>query len=135
MTPTSTCLLLSVGLPATPSARPCLPEGVLWGNRLVLFVVVFWFGALKVLGLSPAEALVTQLHARTLAAVIPAPDFQLVLGGVECLIGVLWLLPGLTRYALLVFGGRCSPPFCPCCCCRREPSAAPWCWHCRGSTF
>ena len=113
--------LAAAPLPAClPTANPtghlahsCLPAAALWGNRLALFVVFFWFGALKVLGLSPAEALVTQLHARTLAAFIPAADFQLVLGLVECAIGLLWLVPGLTRYALLVFAGQMLAAFLP----------------------
>ena len=114
MTPATTSLSLAPACPpAVPSTQSCVPGAVLWGNRLALFVVFFWFGALKVLGLSPAEALVTHLHARPLAAVIPAADFQLGLGVMECAIGVLWLVPRLTRYALLVFGAQMFAAFLP----------------------
>lgn len=52
---------------------------------------------------APAEQLVTHLHRVTLGAFMPINTFLIVLGVSECLIGGLWLMPGLTKYAIIIF--------------------------------
>lgn len=67
--------------------------------RLGLFVVFFWFGILKILGMSPASGLVQRLFEQT----IPFMSFQMFLvlfGAYECLIGLLFLMRGMERVVL-----------------------------------
>ncbi|MCC7469815.1 MAG: hypothetical protein IT284_01610 [Bacteroidetes bacterium] len=67
--------------------------------RIGLFIVFFWFGFLKVLGLSPASGLVERLFENT----IPYMSFSvfLVLFGIfECVIGILFLVKGLERLVI-----------------------------------
>ena len=67
--------------------------------RLALFVVFFWFGIIKVIGLSPAGPLAVMLTARTVGAeYFPALFFALSI--FECLIGVLFLFPKATRVVI-----------------------------------
>lgn len=67
--------------------------------RLALFVVFFWFGALKVLGLSPASGLVQRLFEETVPFV-SFPTFLVAFGLFECLIGVLFLVRGAERVVI-----------------------------------
>lgn len=68
-------------------------------SRLAVFVVYFWFGSLKVLGLSPASPLVLALLDRTMPFV--SPDAFLVWFGLfEVLIGVIFLIPRFARLAI-----------------------------------
>lgn len=67
--------------------------------RMGLFIVFFWFGFLKVIGLSPASGVVQRLFENT----IPFMEFStfLVLFGLfECLIGVLFLIKGMERVVI-----------------------------------
>lgn len=67
--------------------------------RIGLFIVFFWFGFLKVIGLSPASGVVERLFENT----IPFMEFStfLVLFGLfECLIGVLFLIKGMERVVI-----------------------------------
>jgi uncharacterized membrane protein YkgB len=64
--------------------------------RLGIFIVYFWFGALKVLGLSPAEGIVQNLYYHTLP-LMPFDTFYLLFGLFECLIGLLFLWRGKER--------------------------------------
>lgn len=67
--------------------------------RIGLFIVFFWFGFLKVIGLSPASGVVQRLFENT----IPFMEFStfLVLFGLfECLIGVLFLIKGMERIVI-----------------------------------
>lgn len=67
--------------------------------RIGLFVVFFWFGILKVIGLSPASGVVQRLFENT----IPFMNFTtfLVLFGLfECLIGILFLVKGAERIVI-----------------------------------
>lgn len=67
--------------------------------RVGLFIVFFWFGLLKVIGLSPASGVVERLFENT----IPFMGFDvfLVIFGVfECLIGILFLIRGLERLVI-----------------------------------
>lgn len=69
---------------------------VLVANRLALFVVYFWFGLLKVIGVSPATGLVTDLAHVTLPF-FEANKFIVLFGIFECLVGLMWLWPNLTK--------------------------------------
>ena len=67
--------------------------------RFGLFVVFFWFGALKVLGLSPASGLVQSLFEQTIPF-ISFPNFLIIFGLFECLIGILFLIKGMERIVI-----------------------------------
>lgn len=81
-------------------------------SRLAIFLVFFWFGILKVLGVSPADGLVQALHAKTVSF-IPFTSFFVILGLVEMLIGVLFLFPKLTKYAFYLFLLQMATTFLP----------------------
>ncbi len=72
---------------------------IVWFGRLSIFVIYFWFGALKVLGTSPAESLVHELFEITLSPLVTFPTFLMSFGIIECLIGIAWLIPRLTFIA------------------------------------
>lgn len=70
-------------------------------SRFALFVIFFWFGALKVVGQSPASSLVQDLFNQ----IMPFMSFDIFLvlfGLFECLIGILFLIPKATRFAILL---------------------------------
>ena len=67
--------------------------------RVSLFIVYFWFGFLKCLGVSPAEGLVVKLFDITLGHFMNAEVFLLTFGIFECLVGLAWLFPKLTKVA------------------------------------
>jgi uncharacterized membrane protein YkgB len=67
--------------------------------RIAIFVIYFWFGALKLLDLSPAGPLAQSLVAKT----VGAAHFDLlfhILALFECLIGLLFLFPKATRIVI-----------------------------------
>lgn len=68
-------------------------------SRLSLFIVFFWFGFLKVIGLSPASGLVQDLFYRTISF-MPFDTFLIGFGVFECLIGVLFLIKGMERVVI-----------------------------------
>lgn len=73
--------------------------------RVGLFVVFFWFGALKVLGLSPASPLVHALFDATFLHTVLDISFDafiLGFGLLECLIGILFLIRGAERAVIPV---------------------------------
>lgn len=72
-------------------------------SRVSLFGIYFWFGALKVVGLSPASTLVQQLFERTIPF-MSFGTFIVLFGLFECLIGILFLIKGAERvaFALLI---------------------------------
>lgn len=80
--------------------------------RFSIFLVFFWFGLIKLLGLSAASPLATALTAKTVGAHYFEPLF-FALAGVECVIGILFLFPKATRVVipLLLFHMLvvCSP--------------------------
>ncbi len=88
-------------------------EHIIWLNRFSLFIVFFWFGFLKLIGISPAESLVSHLHVATIANYISIDKFLYLLGFMECLIGLLWLMPKLTKLAFGVFLIQMSTTFLP----------------------
>lgn len=80
--------------------------------RVALFVVFFWFGILKVFGLSPASPLAEALTAQTVGMQYFDLLFM-VLSIIECVIGVLFLIPKATRIVipllLIHMAVVCSP--------------------------
>lgn len=67
--------------------------------RFGLFVIFFWFGVLKVIGLSPASGVVQRLFETT----IPWMSFSafiILFGLLEMLIGVLFLIKGAERVVI-----------------------------------
>jgi uncharacterized membrane protein YkgB len=79
---------------------------IAWAKKLFVpfargafFIVFFYFGFLKVVGLSPATPLAETLTARTIGAAYFDTAF-LVLALIECLIGVLFLIPRATRIVI-----------------------------------
>jgi len=67
--------------------------------RFGLFVIFFWFGALKIAGVSPASPMVMELYYRTIP--FGAFDgFMMLFGFFECVIGGLFLTKGLERVVI-----------------------------------
>ena len=71
--------------------------------RVSLFIIYFWFGLLKVIGLSPASTLVQQLFERTVPF-MTFPTFIVLFGLFEMLIGVLFIVPKAERIVLPLLG-------------------------------
>lgn len=72
-------------------------------TRFALFVVFFWFGILKLIGISPAGPLVLALLAKTLPFIAPviAPAlFMKIFAVYEMAIGILFLFPRVTKIAI-----------------------------------
>jgi uncharacterized membrane protein YkgB len=67
--------------------------------RFGLFVIFFWFGLLKVLGLSPASGLVQRLFEHTIPW-MPFATFIVLFGLFEMLIGILFLIKGTERVVI-----------------------------------
>lgn len=67
--------------------------------RLAIFVVYFWFGILKLMGVSAAGPLVTAMWAKTVPF-IPLHTFMILFSGYEMLIGILFLIPRMERPAI-----------------------------------
>jgi CRP-like cAMP-binding protein/uncharacterized membrane protein YphA (DoxX/SURF4 family) len=65
--------------------------------RIAMGIIYIWFGALKPLGLSPAEALVAKATAW-----IPIPGFLYVLAAWEITIGVCFLWKPLVRWGVVL---------------------------------
>ena len=67
--------------------------------RFSLFLVFFWFGFIKLLGLSPASPLAEELVSNTFGEAY-FPILFLVLAYIECAIGLLFLFPKATRIVI-----------------------------------
>jgi uncharacterized membrane protein YkgB len=70
-----------------------------WASRIALFIVYFWFGLVKLLGLSGAMPLAEALTAKTVGVAY----FHLLftaLAVAECIIGALFLIPRAVRLVL-----------------------------------
>ena len=67
--------------------------------RFGLFVIFFYFGLLKVIGLSPASELVQQLFEQTISW-MPFATFIILFGLFECLIGILFIIRGFERIVI-----------------------------------
>lgn len=70
-----------------------------WVARGALFVVFFWFGIVKLFGVSEAAGLAKALTAKTVGEAHFHTLFN-TLAVLECVIGVLCLIPRLTRVAV-----------------------------------
>ena len=68
-------------------------------SRLAIFTVYFWFGLLKVVGLSPAGEMVRQLAEKTVHF-MPFPIFYILFAWFEVIIGLLFLFPRFTRVVI-----------------------------------
>ena len=69
--------------------------------RFGLFVVFFWFGFLKLFDLSPANPLVESLLNSTMPF-MTFSTFIVFFGMFECIIGILFLIKGAERVAILM---------------------------------
>ena len=69
--------------------------------RAALFVIYFYFGFLKVVGLSPADELAKNFATKMGAGGI-FPELFFLLALFECVIGLLFIFPKLTRIAILL---------------------------------
>ncbi|HET6747590.1 MAG TPA: hypothetical protein VFH06_05795 [Candidatus Saccharimonadales bacterium] len=67
--------------------------------RVALFIVFFWFGFIKLTGLSPAGPLAEALTVRTVGPELFGPLFT-TLAFIECLIGILFLIPKAVRVVI-----------------------------------
>ena len=67
--------------------------------RVAFFVIFFYFGILKVFGLSPATPLAVALTEQTVGLQFFDILFM-VLALIECLIGILFLIPKATRMVI-----------------------------------
>ncbi len=67
--------------------------------RIGLFTIFFWFGILKVLGLSPASELVQRLYENTIHFA-SFNSFLIGFGIFECIVGILFLIKGLERIVI-----------------------------------
>lgn len=67
--------------------------------RVALFILFFWFGFLKLFDLSPAGPLAEALTAQTVGLEYFTVLFK-ALALIECLIGVLFLIPKATRVVI-----------------------------------
>lgn len=67
--------------------------------RISIFVIYFYFGLLKALNLSPATPLAQALTAHTIGMQYFNTSFK-TLAVVECVIGILFLIPALTRVSI-----------------------------------
>ncbi len=71
--------------------------------HIALFIVFFWFGALKLFGVSPANDLVEALFVKIpLLNQMSFDVFIVLLGLVEMLIGILFLFPKTTKLAVII---------------------------------
>jgi len=70
--------------------------------RIALSVVYLWFGVLKLAGLSPANAMIHSLEAKTLPF-LSFDHFIIPFALFEICIGVLFAIPKATRIALILF--------------------------------
>lgn len=67
--------------------------------RVGLFVVFFWFGTLKLLGVSPAASLVQTLYEETVPF-LSFETFYLLFALFEMIIGALFLIPKAVRVVI-----------------------------------
>lgn len=67
--------------------------------RTAFFVIFFYFGFLKIIGLSPASPLAAALTERTIGMQFFDTSFM-ILAVIECAIGLLFLVPRATRVAI-----------------------------------
>lgn len=71
--------------------------------RMALFIVFFWFGILKVFGMSPANPLVKDLLNETMPF-IDFGQFIVFFGFFEMVVGVSFLIPSFVRISTVLLG-------------------------------
>ncbi len=71
--------------------------------RTAIFIVYFWFGLLKLLGLSPAGPLVQALFQKTIWF-MQFPTFYFFFSLFEMTIGIIFLIRGWERLAIFLLG-------------------------------
>lgn len=76
-----------------------------WIARISLAVIFFYFGFLKILGISPADDLALGF-AEKMGVGAYSMELFYVLAAVECVIGILILIPRLTRVAIAVMAAH-----------------------------
>lgn len=69
--------------------------------RIAIFTVYFWFGLLKLIGVSPAAPLVQGLFERTINF-MPFSTFYALFSVFEMAIGIFFLIRGLERLAIFM---------------------------------
>jgi uncharacterized membrane protein YphA (DoxX/SURF4 family) len=69
--------------------------------RIVIFVIYFWFGLLKLIGLSPATPLASALTSHTIGMQYFNISFK-ALALYECGLAILFLIPAVTRISVLL---------------------------------
>ncbi len=67
--------------------------------RLSIFLIFFWFGLIKLLGVSPASPLAIELTTKTVGMEYFDTLF-IILAIFECIVGLLFLLPKATRVVI-----------------------------------
>jgi uncharacterized membrane protein YphA (DoxX/SURF4 family) len=72
-----------------------------WISRVSLFIIFFGFGFLKLVGLSPADTLATGFADKMGMGAYSSELFY-ALAVIECIIGLLMLVPRFTRPTLLI---------------------------------
>ncbi|MFY9463167.1 MAG: hypothetical protein WAP52_03205 [Candidatus Sungiibacteriota bacterium] len=72
--------------------------------RTAIFIVYFWFGFLKLLGVSPAGPIVQELFRQTMPLPIPFPTFYTCFALFEMTIGIIFLVRGWERLAIFLLG-------------------------------
>lgn len=81
-------------------------------GRFAIFVVFFWFGALKLVGTSPANPLVADLLEKTLPF-MTFDVFITLFAIYEMVIGVVFLIPRLERLAIALLVPHMITTFMP----------------------
>jgi uncharacterized membrane protein YkgB len=69
--------------------------------RIAIFIIYFWFGILKLVGLSPATPLATALTSHTIGMQYFTASFR-ALALYECLVGIFILIPAMTRISFVL---------------------------------
>ena len=74
-------------------------------SRIALFVIYFWFGFLKIIGMSPASPMVQELFGKTMGHIpfLSFGIFIILFGLFEMFVGMLFLVPGAEKWALILF--------------------------------
>jgi len=83
-----------------------------WLSRISIGIIFFWFGLLKVISTSPANPLVQELQMKTLPFLEPS-SFIAFFGYLEMVIGVMFLIPKLTRIAIFILVLHMGTTFMP----------------------
>jgi uncharacterized membrane protein YphA (DoxX/SURF4 family) len=80
--------------------------------RIAIFIIYFWFGFLKLIGVSPATPLAAALTSHTIGMQYFDISFK-TLAVYECGLGLLFLIPAMTRISvalLIIHMGIVSSP-------------------------